>query len=156
MFLQVMRDVALKSAPVTSAAGLARYVSIDAPSSAAAFTVTEDASPHLHTLSDPAFRAPVNTALEQMCAAIRSVSAHRDSLQSLQSMLQRLSQMHKEGIEQRCAEGGTGVEGLKSLLQELASCRYEISNILVRQATRFRVLQHCWSQPLTLPVELRS
>jgi hypothetical protein len=148
---QVIQDVALKSAPVTSAPGLAQFVSIDAPSSAPASNVTEETSPHMHALSDPAFRVFVNTALEQMCVAIQSASAHRDSLQSLRSMLQWLRQLRKENIQKSCAEGSTGVDGLKSLLQKLASCRYELSNIMVRQPTGLFVCSGALSvQPLAM------
>lgn len=130
--IQVMRDVALKSTePLTCVDGLARFVAIDAPSSAPSSNAAVDTSPHLHTLSDPAYTAAANTALECVCAAIQSACSHRDSLSNLRSMLQRLRQIRKEEIEESYAEGKIDVDGLKSLLQELSSFRYEIQNIMV-------------------------
>lgn len=129
-----MRDVALKSAePLTCVAGLAPFVSVDAPSSAPPSNAAIDTSPHLHTLSDPAYTAAVSTALECVDGAFQSAAAHRDSLSNLRSMLQRLHQIQKEQIEQEYAQGKIDVDGLKTLLQELSSFRYEIQNIMVRQ-----------------------
>jgi hypothetical protein len=133
-----MRDVALRSAaPLTCSRDLARFVSVDAPGSAPASNAAVETSPHLLTLSDPAFITAVNTALEQMGSAIQSACAHRDSLSSLRTMLQRLTQLHKEDIAQHYEQGDIGVDHLKSVLQELSSFRFQISNILVRLPAAF-------------------
>lgn len=135
--MQVMHDVVLHSAePLTCSKPLARFVSIDASSTAAASNEAVETSPHLHTLSDPDFSGSMGSALEHIHSAIQSASAHCASLSTLRSMLQGLSQLHKAGIEQRYTENlqnGTAVDELRSLLRELSSNRGEVKNVQVCQ-----------------------